>query len=162
MNKVERQITGIKIDAEENVEISFSEIVPLPEKGNGTEEEEDDEPGVLTNEYTGKFAPKPHKDFTDAMKNLRKLALDVCEMEVGSVVDYNVSGIKISGDLLKRQSRVVLTVSKYVKRTDKVISWKTPQITMYGESDLIKSSVFRTSELKSVAFISCSPFVSPF
>ena len=80
---------------------------------------------------------KPHKDLTQSLKALLPFALEIAEMEVGSkkLKDYTVSGMKISGDVFLQKSRVILIMSKLVRRTGKVVTIVTPQVTMYGESE---------------------------
>lgn len=124
-----RQIRQVKIKPDlSEVQIKFVEV------GEIASEEEDD---VITNEFSTKSKIRPHKDFVDAMKKLRKLALDVCEMPIDSkqVIFWNVIGISIQGDMSMHQSRIVMTLAKQVKRTNKMISFKTPQVTMFPEKD---------------------------
>lgn len=132
----DRQISAISISPKGRIHIGFASITIIP-PAEGEEESsvETDEHGITT-------MRKPHKDLIDAFKKLRTHALDICEMNisgknVGST--YNVTGFKIAGDLLLKQSRVIMTVTHNVKRTGKHIKWATPQITMYGESEYEKA-----------------------
>ena len=131
----DRQITGIAITAKGKIKITFNEITEIPPV-EGAEESTTD-----VNEYSIKTKRKPHKDLLDAMKKLRKDALAICEMNFDgkAIGSLNVIGIKITGDIVLRQSRVVMTIAKEVKRTGKQIEWSTPQVTMYGESEYEKA-----------------------
>lgn len=138
-DQVNRQITRVTISDKGFVKIDLTEAVPM-DSPNGTEEEEE-EAEIVANEYSVKSPRLPHKDFTDAMKKLRKIALDICEITIDpkSLTDYTVSQVSIAGDILLQQSRVVMTISKKVKRSEKLITIKTPQVTMYGESEYEKA-----------------------
>lgn len=138
-SNMDRQISFISFD-KESVKIGFNEIMPS-EKPSVEDEDESELDDVLMNQYTVSSDRKAHKDFLDAMKKLRKFALDLCEMVVDSklIGDYMVGQVKITGDVLLRQSRVVMRVEKYVKRTDKTIKWATPQVTMYGDGEYGKA-----------------------
>jgi hypothetical protein len=125
-----KQIRSIKIKGDlSSVSIGFEEAKEI----EGDEEED----VVIKNHYSVKSKYRPHKDFTDAMKKLRKNALEVCEITVDSksIGDWNVSGLSVAGDMEMKQSRVILTVTKTVKKTGKEISFKTPQVTMFPEKD---------------------------
>lgn len=135
----DKHLVMLKVDPDAKktkVLIKFNEIVKSD--GNGTEEEEGNEPSVIAIPHTIEGPYAPRKEFVDAMKKLRKFALERCEMEVNSetkdIADYTVLSIKISGDVTLRQSRVVMVVKKTVS-TGKEIKFTTPQTTMYGESD---------------------------
>ncbi len=126
MKQPDRQILGIKITPDFNtVKIKLASIVSVDAAG---EEEADNHIG---NQFviTGKH--RPHKDFVDAMKQLRKPGLELLEINTDSVTDWTCQEISISGDVVMKQSRAVLTLAKRVKRTDKVATIKTPQATMY-------------------------------
>lgn len=130
---IEKQLRSVSISPDGDVKIKFAEVV-TGEAAEGT-----DESTVKQNIFTVQSGNKPHKDFTDSMKKLRKFALEVCEMPIPEnskhLGQYTVSGIKISGDLTMKQSRVVLTIAKTIERTGKVVKIVTPQVTMYGESE---------------------------
>lgn len=133
--KQHRQITKIKIASDFNQAlISFTEQEET-EFADG----EEDETGsvVVPHEHSIKGRHRPHKEFIDSMKGLRKFALDANEISVDSkeIGDWNVSTIQIAGDMFLKQSRVVMTLAKTVKRTGKVCEMKTTQITMYPEPD---------------------------
>lgn len=141
MNKPEKQLRKLKITDDEViinfVELSNDEQPTNPDDPNGELDLSESETASLINEFQVKGKFKPHKDLTDSMKKLRKFALEICEIEVDSkdLPNWNVSALKIDGDLLMKQSRVTLTLTKKVKRTEKLISFNTPQTTMYGESE---------------------------
>lgn len=140
----QKQLTKIKIDltGKNKVTLHFRELVEGLLPGNGEESEED--ASIVSPQYIVKSPYAPHPDLLNEMKKLRKFALEICEMEIGSktkeLSDYNVSAVKISGDVSLKQSRAVLTVTKEVQRTGKVIEFDTPQVTMYGESDFERAA----------------------
>jgi hypothetical protein len=128
----EKQLSKLKITNDQNeVHIGFRNLI------TESDEAEDPESSTLANEYTIKAKHRPHKDLVDCMKKLRKFALEACEIEVDSkkLTDWNVSTISITGDVVLRKSRVVMTLTKKVNRTGKFIEFKTPQVTMYPEKD---------------------------
>lgn len=131
-----QQIRKIAIDAKGKVKIDFVEITA------GEEIPDQEEPNVIVNEYFVKSPRKAHKDLLDSMKKLRKFALEICEMifETKALTFYDICAIKINGDIALRQSRVILTVSKEVRRTGKEIKFKTPEVTMYGDSEYERAS----------------------
>ncbi len=134
----ERQLVSVRMstDADE-VKIKFREIV-TKELEEGQEENQ-----VVSNDFTVTSKNKPHKDFVDSMKKLRKHGLEALEIELADgdgpgkeqIRLWSVLALKFSGDVVTKQSRVVMTLGKYVKRTKKVSEIKTPQITMYPQSD---------------------------
>lgn len=142
MNKPERQLRKVKISNDfDSVEVAFVLINPNEQVPTEEEEDEESDGSVKPNEYKTKSHNRPHKDLTDSMKKLRKHALEICEITIDSkeISSWNVAAMDISGDYLMKQSRVILTLSHFVKSTGKVISFKTPQITMYPEkSDAVK------------------------
>jgi hypothetical protein len=128
----EKQITSIKIDDDLNgVKIGFGYSV-LSE--TESQEEEND---FIPTQYHIKSKLRPHKDFIDSMKQLRKHGLEICEMAVDSkeLKEWTVAGFKIAGDMILHKSRVVLEMSKKVQRTNKIIKFKTPQVTMFPEKE---------------------------
>ncbi len=130
MKRPDRQIQGIKITPNlDTVKIKLASIVSVDDTG---EEEADN---IVGNMFviTGKH--RPHKDFVDAMKKLRKSGLELLEITTDSVTDWTVQEISISGDVVMKQSRVVMTLAKKIKRTGKVSTIKTPQTTMYPEKE---------------------------
>ena len=130
MKQPDRQITGIKIMPDLNtVRIKLASIVSSDGEG------EEDAENIIGNQFviTGKH--RPHKDFVDAMKKLRKSGLELLEIVTESVTDWTVQEVSISGDIVMHQSRVVMTLGKKVKRTDKVATIKTPQTAMYPEKE---------------------------
>lgn len=138
--QVQRHMTGIEITTDGEVIIHFTELRPGEVlSGNGTPEEvEDDEKEpAIGYHYSIKSPRYPHKDFMNAMKNLRKHALAINEMQYGdakALSDYLVTKVKIQGDVTLRQSRVTMRLEKYVNRTGKYVKIPVAQVTMYGES----------------------------
>lgn len=139
MEQPEKQLRKIKFSNE----LDMTEIMFVLLNAGASEKEEEEENDdaqaeqVMPHSYTVKSPNEPHKDFVDAMKKLRKFALEVCEIEVDSkdIACWNVSEVQIAGDYLLKQSRVVMTLSKVVKASGKVIKFKTPQVTMYPQKD---------------------------
>jgi len=140
MEQPEKQLRKVKFSNE----LDMTEIMfVLLNAGASEQEEEQEDEGegqseqVMPHSYSVKSPNEPHKDFVDAMKKLRKYALEVCEIEVDNkdIACWNVSEVKIDGDYLLKQSRIVMTLSKVVKSSGKVIKFKTPQVTMYPQKD---------------------------
>src|SRR5688572_2527787 len=77
-------------------------------------EEEDDEVDKII-----KTNIRPHKDFVDVMKKLRKLALDIISIKADAkeVGEYFVTELKIAGNMELHQSRVSMKVSRHVDKT---------------------------------------------
>ena len=144
------QITGISLDEnakKHKVKTTFSERVATLESEQEEEiekeeltAEEDAEELFAENEYQVKAKYMPHKDYLAAMAKLTKYALEICEIEDEAKNNYFVGGFKIQGDMKLKQSRITMTLCKHVQRTDKVIKWTTPQVSMYGKSDYEKAA----------------------
>ncbi len=134
---MERRLEYVSFDKDEKVKIRlFEENHIASEEKEGSDEVGDDETDVDDHAVGSKR--KPHKDFTDCFKKLRRLALAACDIgvEPKEITDsWNVVAIKISGNIDMQTSRVVMTLQKFVKRTGKYIKFNTPQITMYPEKD---------------------------
>lgn len=81
----------------------------------------------------------PHKDFINAMKSLRKLALEICEItldeDAKEWTSWGVREIKFSGDYDMKKARVVLMITHHVKATDKVIKFASPQLTLHPKDE---------------------------
>lgn len=128
-SNIDRQIRSIKLKADlSKVTISFVDVVDA----ESTEGEEDST--VIDTKYTAKSKHKPHKDFVASMRKLLKHALASCEIEIDNLKNYSVLGLNITGDLFMNQSRVVMILAKRVERTEDVIEWSSPQITLSDES----------------------------
>lgn len=129
----ERQLLNLKIAEDLNhVEIKFAEV-------NARESDSEEEDDIKQNTFTAESTNRPHKDFVDAMKKLRKHGLAILGIELADeakqLKNWTVSGIKISGDMLLKQSRVILTLSKKVDLTGKIARIKTGQVTLYPKVD---------------------------
>ena len=137
MNNI--QIKSISIKPDGKVKIAFNELIAIGERPEGNIiESDEDEPNILVNEYSVRSPQLAHKDFLDAMKKLRKHALDICEIVIDAknLTSFTVSEVRLDGDIALRQARVQFILSKEVKRTDKQIKiGPTPQTTLYGESE---------------------------
>lgn len=132
---VERQLVSVAIDSELKVKMKFIETRILPLKDN------DEENRVKVNKFSVESEERPHKDFVNSMKKLRKHALDLIEIDLNpetsskDLPTYTVSALKIAGNYLLKKSRVTLTLAKYVKRSKKVCETDLPQVTMYPEKE---------------------------
>lgn len=131
---MEKQLRQITVSEEGRIKLIFAEVAHIASENQGEDSEED---FVDVNEFTVKSMHLPHKDLLESMKKLRKFALESQEIEITTkeLTTWNVSGVKISGDVLEKKSRVVLTLSKKVKRTGKFIHFSTGQVTMYPEKE---------------------------
>lgn len=130
---VDRQIRNFEITSSGKVRIGFVELI----QQDPDENEEDST--VMDNGYSIVSKHKPHKDLLDAMKVMRKHAMNIIEMELPSNLNqYTVCGFTIAGDLVMKQSRVTLKMAKEVKRTGKVIAIPGAQVSMYAESEYEK------------------------
>lgn len=133
----ERQLLSLKVDEDLNhVAIKFVEV-------NAQESEGDEENEIRKNYFTAESDNRPHKDLVNALKKLRKHGLSILGIdlldEAKGLPQWTVSGISIKGDLLLKQSRVVLTLAKKVDLTGKVAHIKTGQCTMYPkDGDAVK------------------------
>ncbi len=139
----EKQLVKLKITAEGEVQLSFAQILTSdePQETDG----EEAIPDKYINKHTAKSTIKPHKDFLNCLKQLRKHALEICEIEVDSkaISSWHVCGIKISGDVELKKSRVQLILAKDVKRTGKRMEFNNcPQITMYPEPDADSAKMY--------------------
>lgn len=127
----EKQITSVKIEDDLNgVKIGFGYSTMVENEDSGDNNFSPIDHGI-------KAQLRPHKDFVDAMKSLRKYGLEICEMTVDSkeIKDWSVLGFKIVGDMTLHKSRVVLEMAKKVQRTNKIIKFRTPQVTMFPEKE---------------------------
>lgn len=133
MNRENLQLLTLKVAEDLNsIEIRFAEV-------NTHESDGDEDNDISTNYFTCESTNRPHKDLVDSMKKLRKHGLAILGIELADEAkqlrEWTVSGIKIDGDLLKKQSRVVLTLAKKVELTGKIARIKTGQVTMYPKQD---------------------------
>lgn len=129
---VDKQLSFVEITDSMRVNIHFSKLITKPLTDGDSENETLD----IVHKVSSKI--RPHKDLVNAMKRLRKIALEICEMpepESKELQDYTVSAVKIHGDMFLRKSRATLTIAKKVKRTGKIVKIVTPQTVMYGQSD---------------------------
>ncbi len=127
---IDRQLRKIEITEDLQVKVTFVEILTVPP------DHPENESTIIDNEYKVKSKHLPHTDLLGVMKKLKSHALDIVEIEVDSKKkgDYQVSTVKIAGDVLLKQSRVSMVISKKVNRTGKIVPIAVPQTTMYGES----------------------------
>jgi hypothetical protein len=129
MSTKSRQLRKIKIDAKGNVEIKFEERVLIAPEGK----EEDSREKTLM--YSVEGDQQPHEDLRSAMTKLRKYALEICEFpdDAATRNQFSITSVVISGSMDKQDSRVMFSMGKYVKRSNKVVNIATPQTMMYGE-----------------------------
>lgn len=80
---------------------------------------------------------RPHPKLLEDVKSLRKLALAYMNIttDATQLTEWTVSQVNITGDYLLKQSRAVITLSKYNKHTGKYCKMTIPQITMYPEKE---------------------------
>jgi hypothetical protein len=131
----ERQLKSLTIKPDfSQVKVTFAEVIT-----HEVAEDSDEENAVTTNEFSVTSANRPHKDLLDSMKKLRRFGLEILEIELADeakgIKNWNVGTIKIIGDLLLKQSRVELTLTKAIDLTGKVAKIKTSQVTMYPSVD---------------------------
>lgn len=132
MSTQERQIKLVKLSPDgDAVSVHFHK-----ETGKGGEDGESKRKPV-TYKVSAPF--EPHKNLTDAFKAIRKLALALLAIELADegkdLKNWAVTEVKIDGDFTMKQSRAVLTLSKYVPATKKWVPMKLPQVTMYPAKD---------------------------
>jgi hypothetical protein len=129
---IDLSVRGIEINSKGKVILNVMQIVTIPPADLEGESETRTRPYKM-----GPLDDQPHEDLFLAMKGLRRDALKICEIEVDSkdIGNYTVCKIQIAGDLLLKQCRVTLTIGKLVKRTGKIVLIKTPQTTLYGQSE---------------------------
>lgn len=131
---MERQLTSLTITADDEVKVRYTGMVV-------TAGEETNEEGAQDNVKYRKYAVESddpvHKELADQIKKLKKYALEICEIDPqgDELRNWAVSGINISGDVVLKKSRAVITLAKLVKRTKKIIHLKSPQVTMYPDGD---------------------------
>lgn len=134
MNSSDRQLRSVEIASDlSTVDIKFHEIVILEPI------EEGDENVVKKIPYATKAPIRPHKDFHESMKKLRKFALELLGLDyiatdAKNIKAFTVLKISIAGDYLMKQSRVKMVLSLLVEETGKVVDIDVPETTMYGES----------------------------
>jgi hypothetical protein len=94
---------------------------------------------VKSSDYGVKSTHYPHKDFQVAFSRLKEFAFNAMEMNVPQTekADYAVVGLKISGDLFLNQARVVMILAKKVHRSEKLVKYATPQITLSDEGKFL-------------------------
>lgn len=127
MNAKTRQITKIKIDEKERVEIFVKETVIIaPDESSGASRE-------VTNTYPIRAEYKPHKDFLEALLATRKFALDIAELTKEDKTKFVVNTIHIRGNMALQNSRVKFLLHLWAKRTGKNIPIQTGEVTMYGD-----------------------------
>lgn len=133
-NNIERHLRELSV-SDDSVYGHFTEIMDVPPDVEGNPSRR-----IIRN-YKMTCDDKPQDNLSNSMKKLRKIALESAEFEVSNktLPDWNVSKIKISGDVILHQSRVVMTLAKTVNRTGKVIPIVVPEITMYGNSEFAKA-----------------------
>lgn len=124
-----RQLRKIKIDSKDNVEITFEETVIIAPMGNEESSRE------CVNLYTVQCQHKPHKDLLEAMLGLRKFGLDICEFTDDTKIrtQFKVTSMVISGSIEMQNSRVMFSLSKWIKSRSKAVNIATPQTMMFGD-----------------------------
>lgn len=130
---MEKQLRSLQI-SDEFVKIAFVESDFIA----ASEDSETDDDQVQEHLFTVKSMLTPHKDLTDSMKKLRRLALEALEINLAETKDYsawNVTAIHIAGSVTQQKCRLIMTLSKKVKLTGKECPIKTGQITLYPDAE---------------------------
>lgn len=80
---------------------------------------------------------RPHKDFVDAMKKLRKLALDIISLKADAkeIGDYFVTELKIVGNAEMHQSRCSMKLTRQLEKLGTRVNIPIPSIKMYPEKE---------------------------
>jgi hypothetical protein len=131
---MDKQLRSLSI-TDEHVKISFVEADYF---AGSSDNEEEDNDKISEHHFSVKSGITPHKDLTDSMKKLRRLALDALEINLADAKDYyqwDVTGINIAGNYTEKKSRLVISLAKNVKSTGKAFALKTGQITMYPDAE---------------------------
>lgn len=130
---IERHLRSVEIADNGLVKIKFLELIHLPGVDGGPSR-------VKKNKFTVESEDEPHDNFKNCMTKLRKLGLEEREITVNSkqIGEWGVCQVKIAGDVLMRQSRVKIVLTKITERTTKASKMETGQITMYGDSTFEK------------------------
>lgn len=119
--------------------ITFQELHTSIEEAEGAdpEEAENGEKEIIKkNKFKTESEFMPHKDFIKAMDKLTKFALDLGEINDEDTSNYHCVALKIDGDMVMKQSRVTLSLEKFVDRTSATLQLgDMPQCEMYGDSD---------------------------
>lgn len=129
----EKQLLSLAISPDLNkVKVKFAEVF--------TAEIVDDAPEDAENEIKKRYFSttsydRPHKDMTGSMKKLRKHCLAMIGLELADeskqLAEFAVSGIKMKGDLLMKQSRIQIIFGKKVELTGGIVEMKTGWFEMY-------------------------------
>lgn len=129
MTQINRHLRSIKIAPD------YSSVkVQFVNQAVGEEIEED--VVIKPHKYSVDASNRPHKDFTDAMKKLRKFAFELIEEEWDTKsTKWTVIQMKIAGDVSMQQSRVQFVLGKMTEKTGKGLEIKTPQVAMYPDKD---------------------------
>ena len=127
MNVKTQQISFIKINHKDQVEIIVSETVLIAPEKDGEASRE------VLNEYPVKCGYKPNKSFKDAFLSLRQYGLELGEFSSEDKTQYSVLSLEITGVMELQNSRAQITLSKWVKRTGKNIKIQPGEVMMYGD-----------------------------
>lgn len=129
MDNKTHTLKKIKIDSKENVELIFEERVTVAPEGDEEASRE------IRNVYVATCQHKPHKDLLEAVLGLRKYALEICEFPSDAPTrnQFTVASMVISGDMELQNSRVMFSLSKWIKSRGKTVNIATPQTMMFGD-----------------------------
>lgn len=131
---MEKQLRSLLI-TDKLVKIAFVEADYI---AGSSDNEEDDNDSVREHKHTCASPIQPHKDLTDSMKKLRKLALEALEINLAEAKDaytFDVIGISIAGNVSMKKSRLKIKLGKNIKLTGKQCPIETGQITMYPDQE---------------------------
>lgn len=127
-----RSVTGVLITPQGKVKLKIVETITAPPKdplGEST---------TTTRKHTSIFDDAPHQDLLSAMKNMREDGMmlnDDDPRETENRKKYTVVGLDIRGNMEMKQARAVLTLGKFIKRTNKINTTKLSEVTLYGQSE---------------------------
>ena len=115
------------------------------------DEENDDEVDKII-----KTNIRPHKDFVDVMKKLRKLALDIISIKADAkeIGEYFVTELKIAGNMELHQSRVSMKVSRHIAKSGVKYALPIPQTEMFPEKEN-KKAYHKHEELATLVYEAC-------
>lgn len=114
-------------------------------------EEDDDEVDKII-----KTNIRPHKDFVDVMKKLRKLALDIISIKADAkeIAEYFVTELKIAGNMELHQSRCAMKLMRNIDKTGVKYTIPVPQTEMFPDAEN-KKKYAKHEELAALVYEAC-------
>lgn len=129
---VERVVRGITVTSKGKIKLKIVETITTPPADPLGESD------TTTRQHVSLFDDKPHKDLLDALKNLREDGMILNDDDPTNTEQrkkYTVVGLDIRGSIELKQARVVMTLGKFIKRTEKINTTKLSEVTLYGQSE---------------------------